>query len=142
MAAIDWGVIASKDGKIMPENTNPDGYVFPGAGGFISIGSLKFSKTSVLGKEHAIEWAYSTSPEDAFRIDFMSELTGARRKALYWSYNGNHFKTKEVAKSVYLTQFKYQGHFYQVLQGYDIGFRNFWHESTKKLVKKFLKKGR
>lgn len=142
MAAIDWGVIALKDGKIMPENTNPDRYVFPGAGGVISIGSLKFGKTSVLGKEHAIEWAYSSNSENAFRVDFMSELTGIRKKVLYWSYNGNCFKTKKVAKSVYLTKFKYQGHFYQVLQGYDIGFSNFWHERSKKLVKRFLRKGR
>lgn len=138
MAAIDWGVIALRDGEIIPEDTNPANYVFQGAGGIVSIGKLKFSKTSVLSRDHATELAYDWYPEDVFSIDFMSKITGTGKKILYWSYNGTSFKTKETAKSVYLTQFKYQGHFYRILQGYDISLGSYWHKSTKKLVKAFL----
>lgn len=139
MAGIDWGVIALKNGKLMPEKEEE---IYQGAGGQVSIGPVIFDRTTVFTNEEDFI-AYYHKYADFNGINFCDFLYDDHKRVLNWDYQDISFKTKALDNECcFFTTFKYQGDFYHVLQGYDISLDSFWHESTKKLVKRFLKKGR
>ena len=138
MAGIDWGVIALKNGKIMP---NKEETIYQGAGGMANIGPVIFDRTVVFTHEKDFI-AYYHEYKDFNGIDFY-KLYVDHKRVLNWGYKGINFKTKALNNECcFLTMFKYHGDFYHILQGYDISLNSYWHKSTKKLVEGFLKKGK
>lgn len=134
MAGVDWGVIALKNGKLMPEQY---GVISQGTGGTATIGPVVFDRTEVFRsvKDFA---DYFFDDGDFHGMGFANELYLQNKYVLHWQQDNIQFKTKRIENAnCYLTTFKYQGDFYRVLQGYDISLTYCNEAKTVRLVNKF-----
>lgn len=133
MAGIDYGVITYKNSQLV-EPDNYEGEVRQGAfGEFVHDSTgVVFYRTTIKDHENIDE------AETVVRL--AEVLTYGDKKVLYSSIKGLTLKTREIYHGTYLTKFKDEkGDFYTVIQGYDVGFDNFYSVERGKVVKKHIK---
>lgn len=145
MAAIDYGVLVVKDGELdlsLAPDTCAAEFVIP------ELNGLTFYRTSIRDANwFAREASYE---DDGYHYDgefteiyLYPELISKRKKVLHWELNGIKFKTKEFFGHLMVTTFRYDGHSYRVIQGYDVGNprhkKSFWFEKHRKQVLWLLK---
>lgn len=136
MAGIEWGVIALKNSKIISEKEYE---IRQGAAGHIKIGNIIFDRDCALN-DSAYQQINQCQEftEESFYLNFDNELYLKSKYAMNWQYDNISFKTKKLSDSIYLTKFKYQNIFYQILQGYDISLESCYQKQTIKLIKKLI----
>lgn len=136
MAGIDWGIIALKNHKLIPESKYD---IIQGAAGHAKIENTIFDRNCALnGVSFQQINTCEAFTDESFYLNFDNELYLKNKYAIYWNHNGIQFKTKRIAESIYLTNFNYNNDFYQILQGYDISLNSCYSKQVIKLIKKFV----
>lgn len=133
MSLLDWGVIALKDGKVLPETKNKDiaySAIADGIGG-----KLQLIRANVYFYGDGVRENNSKN----VIIDFASQINFKNKKACYWQYAGINFKTKEITDYMYLTKFKLNNSFYAVISGYDVSLSRWFEKSSERAIKKALR---
>lgn len=133
MAAIDYGVIVLRDGSLLTENKN----LSQGASGVFKHNGLRFEYTRVADRA----WYSLADNTSKFYINFDNFIYYDKKRVLSWSYNNVNYHTKFVgSESIYLTTFKFNRHFYHILQGYDVSLDSCYSRKSIKVINKFLGK--
>lgn len=145
MAGIDWGVIALKDDKLLPNNGKT---IIQGAGGSVKIGNIIFDKFAAMNQK-AFEHAYFDQSDihgDFIYYNFDDMVYSGHsypyKRVLNWLYNGVEFHTKRLDSGIYLTVFSINEgstyHFYRILQGYDVSLDSCYNKAVIRDIQKFL----
>lgn len=158
MAEIDYGVITVKNGRLMkntPDRKITDrNIVYQG-----SSGELKLDKLNLNFWKYYVTELTNTNEADKIP-DFMEKangyywsdkkedfVTGKKHRAIYWKYRNVQFKTKILTyyqndekdvEYIFWTKFRYNGDWYNVIQGYDVSLNYFHSRNAGKIVQKLV----
>lgn len=147
MAAMDYGVIVMKDGVLDRSWTTH--FV---AAEFVlkNLNGLTFYRNSISDANfHKQQKSYNPETKsydykgEVLRITLYEDLQAPRKKVKHWMLHGIVFKTKCHFSNLMVTTFRFEGHSYKVIQGFDVGDpnqkRDFWYSRSRRRLLKLMK---